>query len=386
MKMITFFYNRYNPDRGSKMNAFKFLAWPGSLRPTLLLIMLTFFLVSCGNTKEQEKADAEPQSSNLQKVEVVKPARRSFAAEVLITGRAKPFQKVTLYAMESGFMKDMRVDIGDQVQRGEVLAVLDNPELYRLKSQREAEYKAKKSVYERLRSVRAKTPSLTPVAKVEEAEANYLSAKAKFEAVQDRIAFLRIKAPFSGVITRRLVCNGALLQSGLKETDPQAIAELQQTNPIRLTIPLPEGNAAALQKGTEVTISLPELPGKNFKATVSRTAKALDPASKTMQVEIDVANPEGRILTGMYAKVRLTLSSRDSVLSLPHIAKMMHRDKPHILIVKSGMVKRIPLRIGLNGKDHFEVLNPEITAQTQVIVQGKSLVEPGQKVDAVLKQ
>ena len=201
---------------------------------------------------------------------------------------------------------------------------------------------------------------------------------------QQQVGMLSIKAPFSGTITRRLVDAGALVQSGLTEDNPAGIVEIQQTNPIRLTIPMPESDASSIQKGMEVTITFPELAGESFTSKINRTAGALDPTSKTMQVEIDIPNADGKILSGMYAKVQMQLGSRDNVLSLPIIAKVLYQDAPHILVVKDGIIERLPLRIGLTGKDYFEVLNSAITKETQVVVQGKGLVKPGQYVEAKL--
>ena len=163
------------------------------------------------------------------------------------------------------------------------------------------------------------------------------------------------------------------------------IVELQQTDPIRLTISLPESDAAAIGVGMKASITFPELFGESFDAKVSRTAKALDPSSKTMRVEFDIANRDGKIITGMYAKVLMQIDSREDVLSLPIIAQVMYQDEPFVLAVQNSRVERIPIRKGLSGKDYFEVLNANITEETLVIVQGKGLVKPGQIVEPILK-
>ncbi len=221
---------------------------------------------------------------------------------------------------------------------------------------------------------------------VENAEAEYLSVKANLDAVNNRIDFLTIKAPFSGIITKRFVDKGAMIQSGLSQSNPQALYELQEVNPIRLTIPVPESDAVGIQKGMEVEVTLPELSGTSIMAKVSRTSNALDPMSKTMQVEIDLKNPDGKILSGMYAKALLQISSRENILSLPMIAKISHKNEDYVLAVVDGKVKRIAVKIGLSNQDYFEVLNDEVSAETQVIVTGKGLVKPEQIVEPILKQ
>jgi RND family efflux transporter MFP subunit len=355
------------------------------LKYTLFIPLLTILLVMQACTDISESEQARTENKKIQTVEVVYPQQRTFIAEILITGTAMPNQKVMLYPMEQGFVKNMRKDIGDPVRKGEVITVLENPELVQQKIRLSARLKSKKAIFERLQAVHKKSPALTPLQEVEEAEAEYLSVKAELQATEDRLGFLSVKAPFAGIITRRFVDEGALLQSGLRHTQPQAIVEIQEVNPIRLTIPVPGSDASAIRKGAEAKITFPELPGETFSATISRTAKSLDPSSSTMQVEIDIENPDYKILSGMYAKALMQISSRDQTLSLPIIARARHQNEPFLLIVKEGKVERVPLRIGLTDKDYFEVLNTEITRETQVIIKGKSLVKPGQIVESILK-
>lgn len=349
-----------------------------------LSLIAALWLSGCGS--DEKTANHPPAGgSKIQNVEVTVPAYRSFVSEVLITGTAEPNREVMLHAMESGYVEAVYKDIGDVVQKGEVVAKLNNPELYRQRQQLQAEVESKKSVYERLQSIYEKTPSITPLQVLEDAKAEYLSLKSKLDAVNDRISFLKVKAPFSGIITQRFVDEGALVQSGLTEDNPRQIVEIQEINPIRLSIPLPEADAVAIGKGMDVVVTFPELQGESYTAKVSRTANSLDRASKTMRVEIDIPNADGKIKPGMYAKVLMQISSRDSVLSLPVTAQVIFQNQPFVMVVVDGKVERIPLRKGLSSKDYFEVLNVEVSPQAQVIVQGKGLVKPGQIVKPVIK-
>jgi RND family efflux transporter MFP subunit len=373
-------------------------------------------LASCNNPEKQAGNDANSgnaDSSTLQKVEVVKPQKRSFTAEVLITGTAAPNQITTLYAMESGMLTQVRKDIGDRVKAGETIAVLTNPAIDHAiaKARAEiaeaeaeivavkAENKADKDLFERLQGVYERTPALTTKSELEEAEAAFLtssaqikraeaylqSAQSELRIAQQRAGFLKVKAPFNGLITQRFVDKGTMVQSGLAESQAQALFELQEINPIRLTVPVPESDAVAIRKGMKVQVSLPELSSELFAAEVSRTSNALDPMSKTMQVEIDLDNAAGKIISGMYAKALLQINSRDNILSLPVLSKVSHKNEDYVLAVVDQKVKRLPVTAGLSNQEYFEVLNEEITSETQVIVKGKSLVKPGQIVEPILK-
>lgn len=347
-----------------------------------LLLLLSMACNNSGQGKEMQKSSA----SKTQRVEVVTPKQRSFVAEVLITGTAKPNQMVTLYAMESGMLSQIRKDIGDKVTKGETIAILDNPELRQQQIKLQAELNGKKSIYERLKAVYEKTPALTNIQMVENAEAEYLSVKAQLAGTNNRIGFLTVKAPFSGTVTKRFVDKGSLIQSGLNQSNPQAIVEIQETNPIRLTLPVPESDAVGIKKGMDVQITFPELSGETIPAKISRVSNALDARSKTMQVEIDLDNKDGKIVTGMYAKVLLQINSRNNILSLPIISKISHKNEDYVLAVENNTVKRVPIKIGLSDKDYFEVLNAEITESMQVIVSGKGLVNDGQHVEPIVKE
>jgi membrane fusion protein, multidrug efflux system len=360
------------------------------LRSTLYLSFLasTFYFFGCNEKSDQVHTtaqEAHSEKDKTQSVEVVHPKKRSFLAEVLITGTAQPNQNVVIYARESGYVEDIRKDIGDAISKGEVIAVLSSPELSRMYEEQSAQLDAKRRIYERLKSTYEKTPSITPLQILDEAEANFLSSKAEVGSIQDRISFLQIKAPFSGVITKRLVDHGALVQNGLTEDNPQGIVELQEIDPIRLKIPLPECDVSAIQPEQAVSIIFPELPGDTVFAKVSRISGALDPASKTMRVEVDIKNSKGTIKPGMYAKAIMKIDRQENVLSLPVTAQWIFQNEAFILVVKDDVVERIPLRKGLSNKDYMEILNPEVTEETMVIVQGKGLVSAGEKVLPILK-
>lgn len=350
--------------------------------PLVLFLSATLW-VSCG-APEDENIETSTKEGKIQKVEVVNPAKRTFSADILITGTAMPNQRVMLHAMEGGFVKTILKDIGDKVQKGAVIAELDNPELHRKAERLSALGEAKKAIYDRLKESIDQTPDLTPPQVLEEAEAAYLAVNAELKGVQERQAFLIITAPFTGIITQRFVDLGTLVQSGISNANASAIVEIQDLDPIRLTIPLPEADAGSVKKGVEVTVTFPELPGESYVAKVSRTAGVLDFASRTMQIEVDLSNPDRNIKPGMYAKAVMQLSSRENVLSLPVTAQYIYEDELFVLSVVNGQVVRVPLRKGLANKDFFEVLNTEIDSSSQVIIQGKGLVNEGQMVTAVL--
>lgn len=402
---------------------------------TVLRLSTYFTLLCCAacapSTNQESTRDASTREASvgtkIQTVEVIKPQPQSFNAQSIISGTAMPNQKAVIHAMESGFVKQMKKDIGDKVKKGETIAILENPEVSQFKVEAQAsetieqaqlksleaevtaaqvDYETKNKIFTRLNKIYKDTPQLTPIAEVEKAEGNAKIANANLSMLQAKInaqkekmrglqqnsefaktrtGMLYVKAPFSGIVTQRYVDNGSMIQSGIGSSGAQPLVEIQDNDPIRLSIPVPESEAAYMKKGMDVNVSFPELPQNNMVAKISRTSGALDAASKTMKVEIDLPNPDGSIIAGMYAKVKLQMSSRDNVIALPLKAIVIKQDLPYVMVVEGNIVNLVQIKKGLTGKNYFEVLNAEITRESLIIVQGKSLVKNGDTVKPIMK-
>ena len=166
------------------------------------------YLSSC-KTEMAPEVVAEIANDKIPTVLVVTAEQRSFQAEILITGTALPNQTVMLYAMESGVIQTITVNIGDRVAKGDIIATLANPELVRLEEKIHANLDAKTAIYSRLKTTLEQTPDLTPIQLVDLARADYEAAKADEKIIANRLDYLNIRAPFSGIITQRLVDHGA---------------------------------------------------------------------------------------------------------------------------------------------------------------------------------
>jgi len=250
-----------------------------------ITLIIIIFCYSCDSETQNNSINEDDFSKPL--VEVVNPIKKEYSYELVITGTLEANQEVELLAMESGMLKAIHKDIGDYVMQGQVIAELENPKLYQEYKQAEADFKAKKSHYYRLKELYDKTPDLVSAEDFETTTARYEGAKATFEALQMRYGYLKIKAPFSGYITHRYVHKGAMIQSGLDEDNPQKIVTLKDMNTIRLVVHYPESDVDVIKLGADVNITLPELPGKAYQGKIARMANALNPETKTMRVEID---------------------------------------------------------------------------------------------------
>lgn len=355
------------------------------LNQTLILIPLIMLFASCGNNKEEQQTktvrkDSFGENRNVPNVLVANPQIHQFNASLQISGTARANQSVKLFSMTNGYLQQLQADIGDFVKEGQILAVLENPELIQQKEKVEAEMKGKKSIYERLKSVYEKTPQLTTIAEVEKAQAEYESAKATVNALTAQVGFLNIQAPFAGVIVNRFFDKGATIQSGLNNSNAMPLFEIQDLQPIRLTIDIPETDAVLIDKNTKAEITFPELPNGKFTATVSRIAYGLDETTKTMKAEIDLPNKDLKIRAGMYAKVEIQRSGHKDVLSVPNEAIGNIKGQSFVYVVNNGKVKKVEVKTEIRDEKFTELLNAEIKSTDKIVVQGKEFCSDGATV------
>lgn len=369
---ILFYLFNIKSERKMKLN---------QLNIIIILPAMVLFLGSCGN--DQNKIDNQKEETrNIPNVLVANPKSHQFSGSVQISGTAKANQSVKLFAMTSGFLQQMKVDIGDFVSEGQVLAVLENPELSREKDKLEAELKGKKAIYDRLKSISDKTPQLTSASDIDKAQAEYESAKAQLNGLLQQINYLTIKAPFSGIVTNRFADKGAVIQSGLNTTNAMPLFEIQDLQPIRLTIEVPETDAVLIEKNTLAEIIFPELPNTKYSETVSRISYGLNETTRTMKVEIDIPNKDLKIRTSMYAKVTLQRSGHKETLSVPNDAIGNVKGQSFVYVVKDDVVKKVEVKTGVSDEKFTELVNADIKLTDAVVVKGKEFCSNGAKVQA----
>jgi len=372
------------------MKSLKYSYYFAKLRSTryVYVAILAVLAMSCSTHSHKNGTQAASSTGeliehvNTPTVEVVNPQYRQFTTTSSLVGTLRPYYEVKLYAMESGYVKSVTRDIGDPVSANQVIARLDNPEIQRKYQEVQAQLNAKKSIYERLAGIHEQTPDLTTVDQLEVAKAEFESFEARLNAIKDQLGFLTVRAPFSGIITERYVDNGDLVQSGLSESSAQPIVDVMDISKLRLNIYLPESEAPDVQVGDSLSATFPELQGKEFQATISRVANALDPHTKTMRVEVDIINKDLQLKPGMYARIELTLKSSPNTLSVPHPAISVEKNQYFLYKVQDGKVEKLAVQLGLQNKNFVEILNSELTPEDHVVVSGKQLISPDMTVVA----
>jgi membrane fusion protein (multidrug efflux system) len=355
--------------------------------------------------RELERS-ASDRAHALRRVTVVKPRLLSSERTLTLPGSVQPLEEAVIYARASGYVRRWLVDIGAHVEANELLAEIDTPELdQELAQARAALAQAQANVLQAQANkgfantqnqrtgklVEAglspqqdldQTKSRTEVteADLKVAEANVNAQRANIRRISDLEAFSRVTAPFAGTITERTIDRGSLVSAGGTATP---LFRLASTNIVRVFVQVPQDAAPSVVLNAPAELVIREFPNQKFEGTVARTAGALDQATRTLSTEVRVPNADGRLLSGMYAEVRISLPSARHVFELPATALMSDAQGLRIGVVDAS--NRVHLRPIVLERDLGSTVHIASGIDgTERVVQlpGAELAE-GQVVDAV---
>ena len=271
---------------------------------------------------------AEPASTPEAKtVEAVRSKRQDVARKIRLPGSVEPWEQVTLYARASGYLKELRVERGDNVKAGDILAVLDIPEMAGEMEKARAEAALQTALAERQKAAQTADAGATSQQDVEVAATKARAAQASLARLEALAALAEIKAPFAGRIAERKLSPGALVQAGMTP-----VAVLTQTDRLRVVVDLPDTEAKALQIGAAATVSIAAMK-TSVDGKVGRISGRLDSATRTLRLEVDLDNAEGRILPGHFADVTLILEVHPQSLVVPAGAVLAEKGKKYVMIL-----------------------------------------------------
>jgi len=338
------------------------------------------------DTKASPSAAKSPaaakESGSVPEVQVVKPARRDVAATLRLPATAAPLHQTTIYAKVSGYLKAINYDKGDRVKQGQVLAVIDAPEIEQQYEQALADYTIKKVTYERLAQVRKEAPDVIAKQDVDVAEASAKAAKHLLEQRQTWLDYTKVRAPYDGVVTARFADPGALIQVATSSaTQAVPLFTIMDVSTLRFYVNVPQEDAPFVKKGTPATIVLKEPAEKKIETTVTRSTMSLDPSTRTMLVEIDIPNPGEALVSGMFVEVVLSLRQHRDALVIPPAALVSSNSTKAVFVVEQGVARRVPVKTDIDDGVWVEVTEG-LTGSEDVVVVGKASLTDGITVKA----
>jgi RND family efflux transporter MFP subunit len=343
--------------------------------------------------------------TTVMRVEVISPKAGSSDRALSLPGSVQPLEETTLYARASGYVRKWYVDIGDKVKEGQVLAELDTPELDQELDQARAQLtqaqatlvqsKANRELSKtNLQRYRQLAPSgVVSMAELDQREAmaqvddaNVNVAEAAIAAAQANIrrltqlrSFARVTAPFAGSITQRTIETGSLVSAG----NGQPMYKVAATDPARVFVQVPQDLAPAVRTGVAAAVTVREYPRRTFAGKVARASGELDAATRTMNTEIRVPNPDGALIAGMYAQVALTLPSPHTVYEIPATALQSDARGQRVAVVDdASQIHLVPVVIERDTGPTIEIASGLTGSERVVKLAGAQLAD-GKRVEVI---
>jgi len=356
----------------------------------VLLVLIAAGAITLAMRANSESALAkDTEQTAIPFVAVVHPALEKPNEDLVLPSTLQAFKESPIYARTNGYLINWTRDIGSQVKQGELLARIDTPEVDQellqaraARQQAAAQLELAKISANRWDTLR-KTDSVsqqeadTQNSGYRQAEANLEAADANVRRLEQLESFKNVYAPFTGVLTKRNVDPGALINAG---AGGREMFDLAQVDPIRVFVNVPQSYAPMIKVGLPADVELQEMPGKRFKGTIARTAEAIDPASRTLLTEVDVPNKGGELLPGSYAQVYFTIRKLGPALTIPVNAMLFRSEGAQVATVGgNGVVHLRRITIGRDYGSSLEVLSG-VEPSDQIIVNPADSLESGQKV------
>ena len=381
--MATEIDNQPQP-RKSRIFGFLFLA-------VILLVILGAFTLLQRRSQYHALAK-ETEAAAIPTVAIIHPTTEAPDEGLVLPGSMQAYVESPIYARTNGYLKKWYRDIGSRVRQGELLADIDTPEVDQQLSQARADLETSKANANLSRITATRYEELIKTdgvskQEVDNAQGDYAakqaivaSSQANVRRLEELESFKHIYAPFSGVITRRNVDTGTLINAGNGGTSQQLFA-LSQTDPIRVYINVPEGAAPSIRPGLTADLGLAQFPGRKFQGKVVRTAESIDPVSRTLLTEVDVPNKSAELLPGGYAQVHLAVKIAGDRLQVPVNALLFRSEGLRAIVVDSNHQLRFrPLTIGRDYGITLEVLQG-LNASDWIVLNPADSLDDGQKVN-----
>jgi membrane fusion protein (multidrug efflux system) len=351
------------------------------------------------------KAGTAAATAEAPAIDVVKVVEQPLHTTLSLPGELQPFQSVAVYPRVTGFVRTVRVDRGSRVHAGDVMAELEAPELVAQRAEAQSKVQAAEAQLATARSKaesdagtfdRLKAASATPgvvagndvvVAQkaVEGAQGQVTAAAQTVEASRQALAavremesYLRVVAPFDGVVTERNVHPGALVGPPTSTATTPMLRVVAQDR-LRLVVPVPEALSGSVATGAMVTFSVAAYPGQTFTGTVARAARAVDVSTRTMAVELDVSNASGRLAPGTFSQVQWPVSRPTPSLFVPSSSVASTTDRTFVVRVRGGKAEWVDVKTGLAAGALVEVFG-DLQAGDEVARRGTDEVRAGSDV------
>ena len=347
-----------------------------------ILIIACVIITSCSENKAEEKK--MPLASSGPVYETALIQKGAVSSTVRLPAQLAAYQEVSVFPKVNGYVKTVSVDIGSKVSKGDLLMVLEAPELLQASMQAKekyarskADFSLDKERYNRLLEAAKTEGAISPldlstVRSKMEADSSLCNAeKTNWEMQETMLGYLKVTAPFNGIITERNIHPGALVNAAAKD---KPMLELKQLDHLRLQADIPEGLSAGLKDKDTVCFYVNALQGKKMTGTINRKSNNIDPAYRSERMEIDVPNKDAVLSAGMYADLILYPKGSMNVLSVPKSAVVTSTEGKYVLKMSDKKIKKINVSTGNSSIDKTEIYG-DLQAGDTVIVKANDEIK-----------
>jgi multidrug efflux system membrane fusion protein len=361
----------------------------------LLLILLIAGALTLWDHVTHERALAsETEHETVPTVAVVYPLSEKPDEDLVLPGSLQAYEESPIYARTSGYLVRWYKDIGSRITKGELLAKIDTPEvdqeLNQTRATRQqivAQMELAKISADRWENLR-KTDSVSAQeadqywSAYKQSQANLAAADANVRRLEQLEGFKDVFAPFSGVLTRRNVDPGALINAGAGAAGRE-LFDLARVDPLRVYTSVPQAYAPFIKVGAKTAVTLQEFPGQKFFGKVARTAESIDPSTRTLLTEVDVPNKDGRLLPGSLGEVHFAVGTDVNKVTIPVNAMLFRAEGPRVAVIgPGGKIELRPINIGRDYGATLEVLGG-VSPTDQIVINPPDSLEDGQQVNVV---
>ncbi|MGA9497469.1 MAG: efflux RND transporter periplasmic adaptor subunit [Terriglobales bacterium] len=358
----------------------------------VLLILIVAGAITFLNRKSEANALAkETDAISIPTVAVVHPQSEPGNDELILPGNLQAFIESPIFARTNGYLLRWYKDIGSKVEKGEQLAAIDTPEVDQELSQARASREQIRAALglakisaDRWANLR-KSDSVSQqeadqqASGYQQAVANLAAADANVRRLEELESFKNVYAPFSGVLTRRNVDPGALINSGAQATGRE-LFDVARVDPLRVYVSVPQAYSPNIKIGMKANVTLQEFPGQKFVGTVVRTAESIDPATRTLNTEVDVPNKDGKLLPGSFGQVHFATGTSVPRITIPVNAMLFRADGAQVAVVDNDNAVHLrPINIGRDFGATLEILGG-LEVSDRIIINPSDSIEEGQKV------
>ncbi len=322
-------------------------------------------------------------------VRVARPERRAMVRTITLSAGVEAFEQTPLYARVAGYVESVTVDIGDRVAEGQVVATLEVPELTEQSVQAEqqlarakAEATLQRTVLARSEGLRAK--DAITAQDLDEARARAAKAAAELRLAEARVselrtlaAYAKLRAPFSGIVTRRFVDRGALVQASTSSNSP--LVTVARIDTVRVFADVPEPEVAFVDREDRAELEVAALPGRRFTGHITRFAGALDPASRTMRTEVDFPNSDAPLRPGMFGTLTIALETHPEALTVSETAVRREKVRALVYVLDGDHAVERVVKTGFAADGHVEIVEG-LEESEAVITSGLTSVSDGARV------